>query len=224
VSDAAAGDGEPLEDVMAPRRVRSSEVAFDGLIWEVRRDRVELPGERLVTREYVHHPGAVTVLALDADERVLMIRQYRHPVRMELWELPAGLLDVDGEDPLDAARRELAEEADLRAGRWDLLVDWFNSPGGMDEALRLYLARDVTPVGEGDLHERTDEELDMPTRWVPLDEARDAVLAGRIHNPGSVVGILAACAARDQGWSTLRPPDTPWPEHPRNRPPGAGAI
>ena len=219
MSDAAAGDGEELTDVFAPRRVRSSEAAFEGLIWEVRRDRVELPGERLVTREYVHHPGAVTVLALDADERVLMIRQYRHPVRMELWELPAGLLDVDGEDPLDAAKRELAEEADLRAGRWDLLVDWFNSPGGMDEALRLFLARGVEPVPEADRHLRTAEEADMPTRWVPLDEARDAVLGGRVHNSGTVVGVLAACAARDLGWSTLRPADAPWPVHPRMRVP-----
>ena len=217
MTGAAGGEDGPLEDLFAPRPVPSSEVAFDGLIWEVLRDRVELAGGRLVTREYVHHPGAVTVLALDGDERVLMIRQYRHPVRMELWELPAGLLDVDGEDPLDAAKRELAEEADLRAGRWDLLVDWFNSPGGMDEALRLYLARDVVPVDAGELHERTDEELDMPTRWVPLDEARDAVLAGRIHNPGSVIGILAACAARDEGWATLRPATSPWPEHPGNR-------
>jgi ADP-ribose pyrophosphatase len=212
---------DPIADVFAPRRVTSSETAFSGLIWEVRRDRVELEGERAVTREYVHHPGAVTVLALDDEERVLMIRQYRHAVRMELWELPAGLLDVAGEDPLDAARRELAEEADLRAGRWDLMVDWFNSPGGMDEALRLYLARDVGPVADGERHERTDEELDMPTRWVPLDEARDAVLAGRVHNPGSVIGILAACVARDQGWRTLRPASSPWPEHPANRPPDA---
>jgi ADP-ribose pyrophosphatase len=77
----------------------------------------------------------------------------------------------------------------------------------------MYLARDVHPVPEGELHTRTAEELDMPTRWVSLDDARDAVLAGRIHNPGSVIGILAACQARDLGWSTLRPADSPWPEH-----------
>jgi 8-oxo-dGDP phosphatase len=216
--------GEPLEspdqlaDVAAPRRVTSSELAFKGLIWDVRRDEVALDDERRVTREYLAHPGAVTVLALDDDERVLMIRQYRHATRMELWELPAGLLDVAGEDPLDAARRELAEEADLLADRWDVLVDWFNSPGGSDEALRLYLARGVRPVADADLHERVDEEHDMPTLWVPLDEARDAVLAGRVHNPGAVIGILAACAAREGGWSTLRPAGAPWPEHPANRP------
>jgi 8-oxo-dGDP phosphatase len=214
--DAAAG--EPLADVFAPRPVPSSELAFKGLIWDVVRDRVQLDGERAVTREYVHHPGAVTILVLDDDDRVLMIRQYRHATRMELWELPAGLLDVAGEDPLDAAKRELAEEADLVAADWHVLADWFNSPGGMDEALRLYVARGVSPVPDADRHERTDEELGMPTRWVPLDEARAAVLAGRLHNPGLVVGILAACASRDLGWTTLRPPDAPWPEHPLNRP------
>ena len=214
---------EPLADVAAARRVTSSELAFKGLIWDVRRDEVALDDARRVTREYLAHPGAVTVLALDDDERVLMIRQYRHATRMELWELPAGLLDIADEHPLDAARRELAEEADLRAERWHVLVDWFNSPGGSDEALRLYLARDVHPVADGDRHVRVDEEHDMPTRWVPLDEARDAVLAGRVHNPGAVIGVLAACAAREQGWATLRPADAPWPEHPANREPSPEA-
>ena len=99
-----------------------------------------------------------------------------------------------------------------------MLADWFNSPGGMDEALRVYLARDLREVPEHERHDREGEELDMPTRWVGLDEARDAVLAGRLHNPGTVVGVLAACASRDQAWSTLRPPDAPWPQHPRHRP------
>jgi 8-oxo-dGDP phosphatase len=204
---------EPLADVYAPRRVMESELIHRGAIWDVLAETVDLGQAGTVHRELLHHPGAVTVLALDAADRVLMIQQYRHPVRRELWELPAGLLDIAGENPLDAAKRELAEEADLKADRWDLLVDWFNSPGGSDEAVRLYLARDVHPVPDHELHERTDEELGMAIRWVPLDEARDAVLGGRIHNPGSVVGILAACVARQLGWSTLRPADSPWPEH-----------
>jgi 8-oxo-dGTP pyrophosphatase MutT (NUDIX family) len=204
---------EPLADRFAPRRVIDSELIHHGAIWDVLGERVDLGEAGVVHRELLHHPGAVTVLALDDQERVLMIQQYRHPVRSELWELPAGLLDIAGENPVDGAKRELAEEADLKADRWDLLVDWFNSPGGSDEAVRLFLARDVHPVSEVDRHVRTDEELGMPTRWVPLDEARDAVLAGKIHNPGSVVGILAACAARELDWSTLRPADSPWPEH-----------
>ena len=204
---------EPLADVYAPRRVIESQLIHRGAIWDVLAEAVDLGPAGTVHRELLHHPGAVTVLALDAADRVLMIQQYRHPVHRELWELPAGLLDIAGENPLDAAKRELAEEADLKADRWDLLVDWFNSPGGSDEAVRLYLARDVHPVPDHELHERTDEELGMAIRWVRLDEARDAVLGGRIHNPGSVVGILAACVARQLGWSTLRPADSSWPEH-----------
>ena len=202
-----------IEDVLAPRPVLSDELIHDGAIWEVRAERIDLGEAGIVRREIIHHPGAVTVLALDELERVLMIRQYRHPVRMDLWELPAGLLDVAGEAPLAAARRELAEEADLVADRWDVLADWFNSPGGSDEAVRLFLARSVHPVPEAERFAREAEELDMPTRWVPLEEARDAVLAGRVHNPGSVIGILAACVARDQDWKTLRPAGSPWPEH-----------
>lgn len=208
---------ELLADLPSPRRVLESERVHRGPVWDVVSERVDLGPGGVVEREIVRHPGAVTVLALDDHDRVLMIRQYRHPVGMELWELPAGLLDVPGEDPVAAARRELAEEADLRAERWDLLIDWFNTPGGSDEAVRLYVARDVHPVPSSERHARTAEELDMPTRWVGLDEARDAVLAGRIHNPGSVIGILAACEARALGWSTLRPADSPWPEHPTAR-------
>ncbi len=202
-----------LADVYAPRPTVRSELIHAGAIWEIVGESVDLGDAGVVHREIVHHPGAVTVLALDDDERVLMIQQYRHPVRSLLWELPAGLLDVAGENPLDGAKRELAEEADLKAERWDLLADWYNSPGGSDEAVRLFLARDVHPVPDDELHVRTDEELGMLTRWVPLEEARDAVLAGRVHNPGSVVGILTAVASRGLGWSTLRPADSPWPEH-----------
>ena len=208
----------PLQDLFAPRAVTQSETVYRGMVWDVQRDTVDLGEAGVVRREYVRHTGAVCVLALDDEGRVLLIRQYRHPVGMELWELPAGLLDLAGEAPLDAARRELAEEADLRAGRWDVLIDWFNSPGGMNEALRLYLARDVSPVPEAERHTREAEEHGMPVRWVPLDDVRDDALAGRLHNPGLVIGALAACAARDQGWRTLRPADAPWPEHPASRP------
>jgi ADP-ribose pyrophosphatase len=187
------------------------------MVWDVARDTVDLGEAGVHQREYVQHTGAVGILALDDDDRVLLVEQYRHPVGMTLWELPAGLLDVDGEAPLHAARRELAEEADLRAERWDVLVDWFNSPGGSTEALRLYLARGLSPVPDAELHQREGEELGMTTRWVPLEQARDAVLAGALHNPGAVVGILAASEARAQEWRTLRPADAPWPEHPAFR-------
>ncbi|MBT0772545.1 NUDIX hydrolase [Kineosporia sp. J2-2] len=202
-----------FEDFLAPRPVLAHDLIHHGKIWDIVSEKVDLGEAGQVTRELMDHPGAVTVLALDDQERVLMIRQYRHPVQMELWELPAGLLDVPGENPVAAAQRELLEEADLRAAEWSLLAEWFNSPGGSNEALRCYLARGVSEVPEAERYQRGEEELNMPTRWVPLDEARDAVLAGAIHNPGAVIGILAAVAAKAAGWSTLRPADAPWPAH-----------
>lgn len=202
-----------IGDELRPRPVTDSRTVHHGLVWDVVRDTVDLGDAGTVQREYVHHPGAVGMLALDEQERVLLVRQYRHPVGYDLWELPAGLLDMDGESPLQAARRELEEEADLRAGRWDTLIDWFNSPGGMDEAIRVYLARDLSEVPEEERFDREHEEAGMQVAWVPLDEARDAVLTGRLHNPTAVVGVLAACAARDRDWATLRPGDAPWPQH-----------
>lgn len=179
------------------------------------REKIQLSGAAgsEVVRERVVHPGAVGVLALDEQGRVALLRQYRHPVEHELWELPAGLLDHPGEDPAAAAARELAEEADLVAGTWHVLLDWFTTPGGSDEAFRLFLARGLSSVPDGERFERTDEEAGLVLRWVPLEEARDAVLAGRLHNPSAVTGILAAWAAREAGWSTLRPAGAPWPTH-----------
>ena len=215
-SNTAEPDGL-LADLDRPRPVLSSAVSHHGMIWDVVRERVDLGEAGVVEREYVRHTGAVAVLAMDEEDRILLLRQYRHPVRHELWELPAGLLDVRGEPPLDTARRELAEEADLAATEWAVLLDWFSSPGGMDEALRVYLARGLSEVPHHQRHTREAEEHGMPTRWVTLDDAKDAVLAGRVHNPAAVVSILAAWAARADGWRDLRPADAPWPLHPRTR-------
>ena len=192
----------------------ASAVVYPGMVWDVVSEDVDLGRAGTVTREIIRHPGAVGVLALDDDGRVALVHQYRHPVGMTLWELPAGLLDVDGEPPLQAAQRELAEEADLRAGRWDVLLDWVLSPGGSTEAFRCYLARDLSPVPEAERHQRDGEELDMPTEWFDLDEVHAAVLANRLNSPSLVVGVLAAHASRAQGWATLQPADAPWPEHP----------
>lgn len=201
-----------IADEPAQLTVLSSTTVHEGLVWDVRRDEVDLGDGQTVTREAVVHTGAVGIVALDEQDRVLLVRQYRHPVRSYLWEPPAGLLDVTDEDPLDAARRELAEEADLRADQWHLLVDYYNSPGGSTESFRCYLARGLHDVPHDDRHDRHGEERDMASTWLCLDDARDLVLAGRLHNPTAVCGILAACAARDAGWSSLRPADTPWPE------------
>jgi 8-oxo-dGDP phosphatase len=206
-----------LEDQFAPRPVSGQELLHQGMVWNLVRDTVDLGDGGVVRREYLDHPGAVCVLAVDDDERVLLLRQYRHPVGMQLWELPAGLLDVAGEPPLAAAQRELAEEADLVARDWAVLIDWFNSPGGSSEALRCFVARGLSPVPEAERHLRTAEELDMPIEWVSLDDAGAAVLSGRLHNVGAVVGVLAAMASRAAGWTTLRPVDAPWPQHPAYR-------
>ena len=198
---------EPFRPVIV-----SSEKVFEGKVWDLRRDVFRYNGED-ITREYVDHTGAVAVLALDDQERVLLIKQYRHPVRHRDWEIPAGLLDIRGEDPLVAAQRELAEEADLVADEWNVLNDIFTSPGGSDEAIRIYLARGVRPAAE--VFAREEEEADIETRWLPLDEAVDAVLARTVHNAPLIIALLAARTAREQGWATLGPADEPWPSHPK---------
>lgn len=211
-----AADG-PLQDRIEPRPVGTTEHLLSGMVWDVVRDAVDLGDAGVVRREYIKHPGAVGILALDEQERVAVVDQYRHPVGMVLWEIPAGLLDVAGEPPVDCARRELAEEADLVAQEWHVLADFMNSPGGTSEAFRCFLARGLSDVPEAERHARHGEELAMQVRWAGLDELRDGILAGRLHSPSLVVGVLAACAARDQGWRTLRPADAPWPEHPSYR-------
>jgi 8-oxo-dGDP phosphatase len=209
--------GQELVDRLERRPVEHTERVFEGMVWDVVRDTVDLGEGGTVRREYVRHPGAVSVVALDDRGRVLLIQQYRHPVGTFEWELPAGLLDVADEPPWRAAARELHEEADLEAGRWDVLMDYYSSPGGVSEALRIFVARDLSDVPHGDRFSRDGEELGMPTRWVDLDEAHEAVLRGQLHNPSAVIGILAAHAARARDWSTLRPHDASWPEHPAYR-------
>jgi 8-oxo-dGDP phosphatase len=202
---------ESLRDEPFSAEVLTRSIVFDGKIWDVVRETFEYNGES-ITREYVDHTGAVAILAIDDDERVLLIRQYRHPIRARDWEIPAGLLDDDGEEPLDAAKRELAEEADVAAERWNVLADYVNSPGGSNEAVRVYLARGITDV---DAFERQAEEADIEVRWVSLDEALQAVLSRDLQNPSTVVGVLAASASKARGWDTLDPGDAPWPRHPK---------
>jgi ADP-ribose pyrophosphatase len=170
-----------------------------------------MPGGGAATRDVVRHVGAVAVVALDDAGRVVLVRQYRHPVGEYLWELPAGLMDVDGEDLAVAALRELAEEADLTAGRVDLLVDLHSSPGFSTERVRIFLARDLAEVPDSQRHERHEEEADMQVVRVDLDEAVRRVLAGEITNASCVAGLLAAARARDAGWAPLRPADSPLP-------------
>jgi ADP-ribose pyrophosphatase len=160
----------------------------------------------------VEHPGAVGIVALDDDECVLLVRQYRHPVGHRLVEPPAGLLDVAGEGYLEAARRELYEEAHMRAADWRVLCEFFTSPGMTNEATRIYLARGLTEVPHDDRHRGEHEEAHMTVHRAPLAEVVDGVLVGRLHNPVLCLGTLAAWAARHgAGFEALRPADAPWP-------------
>ena len=189
-------------------QVEDSQTVFEGRIISVRKDRVSMPGGTSSQRDVIVHPGAVGAVALDEQDRVLLVNQYRHPVGRRLDELPAGLLDKPGEPALEAARRELVEEAGLAADTWHVLVDTLTSPGMTDEAIRIFLARDVRVV-DRDVQEH--EELDMTTEWVDLGEAVRRVLAGEIENAMAAVGILAADRARADGFRALRPADAPWP-------------
>lgn len=216
MTDPGATGGADFADEIVEVTVDSSEVVFDGYVWDVRRESFRYGDDGgTLRRDFVDHTGAVAVFALDEDDRVMLVKQYRHPVRRREWEPPAGLLDAHGESALEAAQRELAEEVDLEANEWHVLSDYLTTPGGNNEAIRIYLARGIRPITTE--YVREGEEADMEQRWVPLDEIVDAVLASRVQNPSLVVGALAAAASRDRGWSTLRPADAPWPERPTAR-------
>ncbi|MDN5762038.1 MAG: NUDIX hydrolase [Microlunatus sp.] len=187
-------------------------------------DDITAPNGQTLTREYLSHPGAVGIIALDADGRVAVVHQYRHAVRHRLVEPPAGLLDVDGEAYLVAAQRELAEEVGLAADTWQVLVEVFTTPGIVGESLRVYLARDLRPTKAPDGFVASGEEAEMELGWAPLADLVDAVLAGDVHNPTLVSGVLAAWAAqlKGDGFASLRPADAPWPARDGLRPGRAG--
>lgn len=193
--------------------VRGSGDVHVGAVMALRVDKVEMPGGRIAVREIVEHPGAVAIAALDADDRLMLVHQYRHAVGHRLWELPAGLLDVAGEDPLETAKRELTEEAGLVASNWSVLVDVVPSPGFSDESVRVYLARGITEVGRPDGGD-DDEEADMGLRWVSLPDAVRMVLSGTLVNAASAAGVLAVHAVTTAPRVEPRPADAPWPDRP----------
>jgi 8-oxo-dGDP phosphatase len=203
---------DQLVDVPLAWPVESSTVRAQGKITSYVEDQVRTPDGQLITREYLKHPGAVGVIALDDHDRVALVRQYRHPVRHRLIEPPAGLLDVEGEGYLATVKRELAEEVGLAAGSWAVLVDLFTTPGILGESLRIYLARDLEVVDDPDGYVREGEEAHMDTVWASLDDLVEAVLDGRLHNPTVVSGVLAAWTARERdGFTSLRVADAAWP-------------
>ncbi|MEU8891722.1 NUDIX hydrolase [Streptomyces sp. NPDC048442] len=205
-----------IKDTPQEWQVTESVTPFEGAKTSVRTDRVVMPDGSVAGRDYQVHPGSVAVLALDDAGRVAVLSQYRHPVRHKLWEIPAGLLDVPGENPLHAAQRELYEEAHIKAGDWRVLTDVYTSPGGSDEAVRIFLARDLSEA-EGERYAVSEEEADMEHARVPLEELVHGALAGQLHNNCLVIGVLALNAALSGsggGLDALRPAEAPWPARP----------
>jgi 8-oxo-dGDP phosphatase len=198
-----------FEDAVESWPVVSSDEQLRNWLITVRTDKVRMPDDDYAQRSVVTHPGAVVVLALDDAQRVLMIRQYRHPVGRQLWELPAGLRDADGEEPLQTAQRELLEETGYRAREWHTLVDYFSSPGFSTERIRIFLARGLERAADDGGSEREHEEKFIVADWLPLDEAMELALAGKLHNGPAITGILAGYAASSKGFSGLRPAAAP---------------
>jgi ADP-ribose pyrophosphatase len=202
-----AGPQSPAALRDTPERwpVLSSAVQAGGPIVTLRTDRVQMPDHEVADRQVVEHPGAVVIVALDEAGRVLMIRQYRHPVAHRLWELPAGLRDVSEEPPRVTAERELLEETGYRARDWRILIDFYSSPGISTEWIRVFLARDLAevPAAQRDFVPQH-EETQLQIGWVALDEALAAFMAGDLHNGSAAVGILSAYAAQASGFAGLR--------------------
>jgi ADP-ribose pyrophosphatase len=189
-----------------PYEVRHHTERLRNKVFAIVTDEVVMPDGSTAERDYMVHVGAVGVVALDHEGRVALVHQYRPAVGKHLWELPAGLIDVEGEALVDAAARELAEEADIIAARWDLLAEVHTSPGCSNEKIRLFLARELSPVPAEQRHTRTHEEAELEVNWVPLDDAVSMALSGEITNAACLVGVLGAAHSRDRDWKTLQPP------------------
>jgi ADP-ribose pyrophosphatase len=193
-----------IEDAAESWPVVASQPLLKNWLITVRSDKVRLPDDHYAERTVVTHPGAVAILALDDAQRVLMIRQYRHPVGRLLWEIPAGLQDTDGESPLQTAQRELLEETGYRASQWHTLLDYFSSPGYSTERIRIFLARGVEQAADNG-YEREQEEKYIVADWVPLAAAVRLALSGKLHNGPAIAGVLAGYAASSEEFSGLRP-------------------
>ncbi len=189
---------------MEPYTVESSETLLEAPIIAVRRDQVRMPGGNTAAREIVEHFGAVAVVALDDQGQVCLLTQWRQAPGRTMLELPAGLLDDPQEEPLPAIQRELVEEAGLQAEQWDVLVDMYTSPGFADEAVRIYLARQLTEVARPAAH---DEEQDIELHWMPLSEAVALVHSGQLINAIAIAGVLAAASALEVSPATTQNPD-----------------
>lgn len=192
--------------------VLDRQVKATGRVQDFVEDRVLTPGGEQIVRQWVEHPGAVAVMAMDDQGRLAVVHQYRHPVGYRLVEPPAGILDHAGESGVSAARRELAEEARLAASDWRTLVDIFTSPGGLQESIRIFLARDLSPTERPDGFVVDGEEADMCLYWLPLEHLVELIYRGEVQSPTMVAGTLALALAVEQGrLDQLRPADADWP-------------
>ena len=151
-------------------------------------ERVELPNGRVAELEIAHHPGGATVVAVDSDRRVCLLRQFRHAAGGWITELPAGKLD-NREPPIECAQRELAEEVGVSARRWDHLGQFFSSPGVLTEVIHVFLARDLEPCASA-----PEEHEVFEARWLPLEEALELARNGRLQDAKSIVGLAWAGA------------------------------
>ena len=172
------------EPRLSPEEQISSRAVYRGRVVDLTVDQVRLPSGRSATREVIRHPGAVVILALDTGDNVLLVRQYRYPTGRALLEVPAGTLDP-GEDPLDCAARELAEETGFRAGRWQRLGGFFSAPGYCTEYLHAFLA---TELQEGELQAGDEEEIALLR--MPLAEVWRRVDEGEIEDAKSLAVLL----------------------------------
>jgi len=197
-----------ISDRLVSHPIVDRKTVFSGMVWDVRHDAFELNGET-VERDYIVHPGAVAIIALNDSGELLLIEQYRHAQGKIMWEAPAGLMDLANEDPLATAKRELFEETGYIAQTWHVLLDLANTPGGSSEQIRIYFARDLSlhpdgrPTGSA-------EELDMPVHWIPIQDVLESIRRGAVTNPQLVAGTHAALIAMAEPDMALRSEDAPW--------------
>lgn len=197
-----------ISDRLVSHQIVERKTVFSGMVWDVRHDAFELNGET-IERDYIVHPGAVAIIALNDSGELLLIEQYRHAQGKIMWEAPAGLMDLANEDPLETAKRELFEETGYVAQTWNVLLDLANTPGGSSEQIRIYFARDLSlhpdgrPTGDA-------EELDMPVHWIPIQDVLESIRRGAVTNPQLVAGTHAALIAMAEPDLALRSADAPW--------------
>lgn len=197
-----------ISDRQVSHSIVDRKTVFSGMVWDVRHDAFELNGET-VERDYIVHPGAVAIIALNDSGELLLIEQYRHAQGKIMWEAPAGLMDLANEDPLATAKRELFEETGYVAQTWNVLLDLANTPGGSSEQIRIYFARDLSPHPDG-RPIGSAEERDMPVHWIPIQDVLESIRRGAVTNPQLVAGTHAALIAMAEPDMALRSEDAPW--------------